>query len=117
MFAQKSPCAPCSPNSFGSCVLARKRATPHLKPTMTLSEIKLTIAPARTAHAINAMAATRTAVAAASAPKRATAPPAISAKEAPTNSEMADVTVMAVCRELQKSQKTSPENRQAYKPA
>ena len=80
---------------------------------MTLSEMKLTIAPARTAHAISAMIATRTAVPAASALKRVTSPPAISANEAPTNSEMADVTVMAVCRELQKSQKTKPENRQA----
>ena len=80
---------------------------------MTLSEIKFTIAPARTAHAISAMIATRTAVPAASALKRVTSPPAISANEAPTNSEMADVTVMAVCLELQKSQKTKPENRQA----
>ena len=30
---------------------------------------------------------------------------------------MADVTVMTVCRELQKSQNTSPLNRQAYSPA
>ena len=32
------------PKSLGNCVLARKSATPHLKPTMTLSEMKLTIA-------------------------------------------------------------------------
>jgi hypothetical protein len=80
---------------------------------MTLSEMKLTIAPARTAHAISAMTATRTAVPAASPLKRVTSPPAISANEAPTSNEIAEVTVMAVCRELQKSQKTKPENRQA----
>ncbi len=31
----------------------------------------------------------------------------------PIRSEIAEVTVMAVCRELQKSQKTSPPKRQA----
>ena len=42
-------CLPLKPNSFGSCVLARNSATPHLKPMSTVSEKKLTMAPARTA--------------------------------------------------------------------
>jgi hypothetical protein len=50
---------------------------------------------------------------AASAPKRDASPPANSPSEEPTNSEIADVTVIAVWRELQNSQKTSPENGQA----
>ena len=33
------------------------------------------------------------------------------------NSGIAEMTVIAVCRELQNSQKTSPENMQAYSPA
>ena len=33
------------------------------------------------------------------------------------SNEIAEVTVMAVCLELQKSQKTSPEKRHAYNPA
>ena len=49
MRSQKSPWLPLKPNSFGSCVLARNSATPHLKPTSTVSEKKLTTAPARTA--------------------------------------------------------------------
>ena len=94
-------------------MLARNSATPHLNPTITLSEMKLTIEPALTSHATNAMSATSNAVPAASAPKRVGSPPAISPSDAPTSREMADVTVMAVCRELQNSQKTSPEKRQA----
>ena len=53
------------------------------------------------------------AVPAASALKRVASPPVISPNEAPTSSEMAEVTVIAVWRELQNSQKTSPEKRQA----
>jgi hypothetical protein len=49
----------------------------------------------------------------ASALNRVVSPPAIPLSEAPTSSEMADVTVMAVCRELQKSQKTNPPNKHA----
>ena len=40
-----------------------------------------------------------------------------SPSDVPTSSDMAEVTVIAVCRELQNSQKTSPENMQAYSPA
>ena len=117
LFSQKLPCAPWKPNSFGNCVLARNSATPHLNPTITLSEMKLTIAPALASQAMNAMSATSRAVPAASAPNRVVSPPAISPSDAPTSSEMAEVTVMAVCRELQNSQKTSPPNRHAYRPA
>ena len=52
-------------------------------------------------------------MAAASAAKRAVSPPARSPSDEPTSSEIAEVTVIAVCRELQKSQKTSPAKRQA----
>ena len=54
---------------------------------------------------------------AASAAKRAGSPPASSPSVEPISSEIADVTVIAVCRELQNSQNTSPENRHAYSPA
>ena len=101
------------PNNLGNCVLARNSATPHLNPTITLSEMKLTIEPALASQAMNAISATSKAVPAASALNRLVSPPAISPNDAPTSSEMAEVTVMAVCRELQKSQKTSPPNRQA----
>ena len=94
-------------------MLARNSATPHLKPVITLSEMKFTIAPAFTSHAMKAMSATSSAVAAASAPNRDVSPPAISPSEAPMSSEMAEVTVTEVCRELQNSQKTSPPNRHA----
>ena len=80
---------------------------------ITLSEMKFTIEPALTSQATKAMSATSTAVPAASALNRVVSPPAIPPNEAPTSSEMADVTVMAVCRELQKSQKTSPPNKHA----
>ena len=50
MRSQKSPPWPAlNPNSLGSCVLARKKATPHLKPTSTVSEKKLTMEPKRNA--------------------------------------------------------------------
>ena len=62
---------------------------------------------------MKAMSATSKAVPAANALNRVVSPPAISPNDAPTSSEMAEVTVMAVCRELQNSQKTSPPNRQA----
>lgn len=105
------------PKSLGNCVLARKSATPHLKPTITLSEMKLTIEPAFASQAMSAMSATSRAVPAARAPNRVVSPPATSPSDAPTSSEMAEVTVIDVCRELQKSQNTSPEKRQAYNPA
>ncbi len=53
------------------------------------------------------------AVADASATNRVVSPPAMSPSDAPTSSEMAEVTVMVVWRELQNSQKTSPPNRHA----
>ena len=58
------------PNNLGNCVLARNSATPHLNPTITLSEMKLTIEPALASQAMNAMSATSKAVPAASALKR-----------------------------------------------
>ncbi len=39
--------------------------------------------------------------------------PAMPPCDAPTKREMAEVTVMAVCRELQNSQKTRPSNKHA----
>src|SRR4030095_4854224 len=113
LFSQKLPCAPLNPKSFGSCVLARKRATPHLKPVMTLSEMKFTMTPAFTSHAMNAINATSKAVPAASAPKRVGSPPAVSPSDAPVSNEIADVTVTTVCLELQNNQKTSPPNKHA----
>ena len=113
LFTQKFPCAPWMPNNFGNCVLARNSATPHLKPVITLSEMKLTIEPALASQAMKAMSATSKAVPAASALKRVVSPPAISPNDAPTSSEIADVTVIDVCRELQNSQKTNPPNKHA----
>src|SRR4051794_7728633 len=63
------------------------------------------------------MAATSRAVVAASAACRTGSAPAISASEAPTSSEIADVTVTAVWRELQNTQNASPPNRHEYRPA
>jgi hypothetical protein len=65
----------------------------------------------------SAKAETISAAQAASAPKREVSPFASSPSVAPIRSEIAEVTVIAVWRELQKSQKTSPEKRQAYRPA
>ena len=75
--------------------------------------MKFTIEPALTSQAMKAMSATSTAVPAASALNRVVSPPAIPPSDAPMSSEMADVTVIVVCRELQNSQKTSPPNRHA----
>src|SRR5262249_41094823 len=111
--SKKSPCAPPMPNSLGSWVPARTSATPALKPTITDSEMKLTITPARTSQATNAIADTSSAVAAASPAKVEASPRAISPSVEPRSSEIAEVTVTAVWRELQNSQNTSPENRQA----
>src|ERR1700747_848800 len=93
------------------------RAIPHLKPTRTLSEIKLTIAPALTSQARKASTPTIKAVHDARAQNREGSPPARSPSDAPTSTEIADVTVIAVCRELQNNQKTSPAQRQAQRPA
>ena len=64
-------------------------------------------------HAINAMSATSNAVAAANPANREASPLAIPEREEPISTEMADVTVMTVCRELQNSQKTKPPNKHA----
>jgi hypothetical protein len=79
---------------------------------MTVSEMKLTRLPARRIQATRPSAATISAVAEARAAYRPAPPPARSPSELPTSSEMAEVTVTAVCRELQRSQKISPANRQ-----
>ena len=113
MRSQKSPCPPFTPKSFGNCVLASCSATPALKPIMTLSETKFTAEPARASQAKNAIAAVSSAVQAASAPKRAGSPPAMLPSDEPMSSEIAEVTLIEVCRELQKSQNTSPPNRHA----
>ena len=117
LFSQKSPWIPGKPQSLGNCVLTRNSARPHLKPTMTPSEMKHTMAPALTSRATNAIPATSRAVPDASAPRRAASPSASPPSVDPTSSEMADVRAIAVCFELQKSQNASPENKQAYRPA
>src|SRR4029453_4631969 len=106
-----------NPKSFGNCVLAIKRAIPHLNPTSTLSEMKFTITPAFAPHAMKPSPTTINAVHDARAQNREGSPPARSPSDAPTSTEIADVTVIAVCRELQNNQKTRPEKRQAYRPA
>ncbi len=111
--SQKSPWLPEMPKSFGSWVLARTRATPALKPTSTVSETKLTTEPPSSAHTTKARNATSKAVQAASAATRAASPFPTSPSVAPIRSEIAEVTVIAVCREPEKSQYTRPENRQA----
>ena len=113
LFTQKFSCLPSMPHNLGNCVLARNSATPHLKPTITLSEIKLMIAPALASQAMKAISATSKAVTAASALYLLTSPSAMPPNEAPTSREMAEVTVMVVCRELQNNQNTSPPNKQA----
>src|ERR1041385_8777625 len=94
-----------------------KRAIPHLNPTRTLSEMKFTITPALASHAMKLSAPTINAVHDAKAQNREVSPPARSPSDAPTSTEIAEVTVTAVCRELQNNQKTRPEKRQAYRPA
>src|SRR5215475_14763576 len=111
--SRKSPCEPLKPKSFGNCVLAINKAIPHLNPTRTLSEMKFTITPALASQAMNATTPTISAVHDANAQNREASPPARSPSDAPTKTEIADVTVIAVCRELQNNQKTRPENRQA----
>jgi 2-polyprenyl-6-methoxyphenol hydroxylase-like FAD-dependent oxidoreductase len=70
--------------------------------------------PARaTSQATMAMSPTRMAVPAASAVNRVGSPPEIVPSVEPINSEIAEVTAMVVCRELQNSQKTSPPNMHA----
>lgn len=114
---QKSPWPPAKPKSLGNCVATSTSATPVLNPTSTVSEIKLTTTPARTTHATSAIAATRMAVHAASDANRCGSPPARPPSDVPISSEIAEVTVIAVWRELQNSQNTRPEKRQAYSPA
>ncbi len=74
----------------------------------TVSETKFTTEPARASHARNAIVAVSSAVHAAIAPKRAGSPPAMLPSDEPMSSEIAEVTLIEVCRELQKSQNTSP---------
>ena len=81
-------------------MLASVKATPALNPMSTVSDTKFTSEPARMSHAMNASAATIKAVHAASPPKRLASPPAIVPSVVPMSSEIADVTVMAVCFEL-----------------
>jgi hypothetical protein len=80
---------------------------------MTVSETKFTTDPPSTSHTTSASPATRKAVQAARVATRAGSPLAASPRVAPMSREMAEVTVTAVCFELQKSQKTRPEKRQA----
>ena len=117
MRGQKPPSPPLNPQSFGICVLASTNAMPHLNPMSTVSDTKFTTAPPFTSQARTANTATSSAAPIASAAKRAASPPASSPIEVPTSSEIADVAVMAVWRELQNAQKTRPPNRQAYRPA
>src|SRR5436309_3240508 len=84
---------------------------------MTLSEMKFTITPALTNQATKAMPPTSSAVPAARALNRVASPPAIWPSDAPISNEMAEVTETTVCRELQNSQNTKPDSKQAYNPA
>jgi hypothetical protein len=86
---------------------------PALKPTITLSEKKSVVEPARTIRASTPIAPTMSAVQAASAPKRAGSPPASAPSEEPISSEIAEVTVIAVCREPLNIQYTRAGNRHA----
>src|SRR3954464_2737640 len=113
MRSQKFPCAPLKPQNFGNWVLINCKATPALNPVMTVSEMNFTIAPARKIQATNAAAAASRAVHDARAANRLGSPFAIPPRLEPMRSEIADVTVIAVWRELQKIQNTRPEKRQA----
>src|SRR5262249_27708292 len=115
--SQKSPWVPLKPKSFGNWVLAKYSATPHLKPTRTVSEMKSTTTPAFTNQERNASTATSNAVQAASAAKRAGSPPENSPSDVPMSSDMAEVQVIANGRELEDSHNDSPENMQGYSPA
>jgi hypothetical protein len=84
-----------------------------LNPVSTVSEMKFTTAPALTSQPMKAIVATISAVHEARAAKRDISPAAIPARDDPISREIAEVTVIAVCRELQNNQKTSPEKRQA----
>jgi hypothetical protein len=64
-------------------------------------------------YAMRAIADTMSAVQVASTQNLVGSPPASSPSEAPTSSEIAEVTVITVWRELQNSQKTRPGNRHA----
>jgi hypothetical protein len=75
--------------------------------------MKFTITPALASHAMKPSTPTIKAVHDARAQNREVSPPARSPRDAPTSTEIADVTVIAVCRELQNNQNTSPEKRQA----
>ena len=52
MRSQKPPSPPAKPKSFGSCVLASTNAMPHLNPSSTVSETKLTTTPALAARSV-----------------------------------------------------------------
>ena len=98
---------------MGSCEAARWNATPALNPTITDSETKETRLPAFAAQAANARMPTIRAVIAARAAWRVGSPPSKPASDVPIRREIADVTVTAVCFELQKSQNIMPAKRQA----
>src|SRR5262249_17667035 len=92
------------------------RATPHLNPASTVSEMKLTRTPALKSQASKPSPATITAMHAASTAWREGSPKSRGCREEPIRSEMADVTVTTECRELQKNHQTRPEKMQAYNP-
>jgi hypothetical protein len=65
---------------------------------------------------MKAIADTNNAVADASAARRTLSPPDHSPRDDPINNEIADVTVIDVCRELQNNQNTNPAKRHEYNP-
>jgi hypothetical protein len=79
-----------------------------LKPTSTVSETKFTIEPPSNSQTTSAKSDPRSAVQAARAAKRAGSKLPMSPSVAPIRSEMAEVTVIAVCLELQNSQRRVP---------
>ncbi len=102
---------PCTPKSLGSCVSAIVSAAPALKPSSTVSLMKLTSDESRSAHAASATAANVRAVSAAIAAKRAGSPPAMPATVVPTSIEIADVGPTASCRDEPNSAYAGPATR------
>jgi hypothetical protein len=75
-------------------------AAPALKPSRTVSLMKLTSILRRSSHANTLMPATTKAVSEAMAIQRAGSPPAIPATVVPTSMEIADVGPIASCRDV-----------------
>jgi hypothetical protein len=91
---------PLTPRSFGNCVIAIVNAAPALKPTKTVSLMKLTSEDRLRAQAITQITATSRAVSMAISAARCVSPAAMSSSDAPTSMEIADVGPIASWREV-----------------